>query len=115
MIEVYEMETKYYIESNYKKIRVSFDHMGRENLLIFDTLPGVIACPNILTFVFTSPIVSVFPFIIFSLPNLNSKQLSFSALILPKSFTLGESVSVYATEIFGLSAVPYYYEICCLK
>lgn len=55
----------------------------RENLLIFDTLPGVIAWPNILTFVFpTSATVSVFPFIGFYFPSLNSRQLSFSNFLL---------------------------------
>jgi hypothetical protein len=39
----------------YTLIIIFFDksvvHKGLENLLIFDILPGVIACPNTLTFV----------------------------------------------------------------
>lgn len=56
------------------------NHSGRENLLIFETLPGVIACPNILTFVLASWTVSSFPFITFYLPSLSSTQLSFSSI-----------------------------------
>lgn len=59
----------------------SINQLDLENLLIFDTLPGVIACPNILTFVLlTSATVSRFPFITFYFPILNSIQLSFYSL-----------------------------------
>lgn len=55
----------------------ALSQVGFENLLIFDTLPGVIACPNTLTLVGpTSVIVFVLPVTTFSLPNLNSTQLS---------------------------------------
>jgi hypothetical protein len=55
-----------------------FDHCGRENLLIFDIRPGITVCPKTLPCVFpVSATVFVFPFMMFSFPSVNYKQLSF--------------------------------------
>lgn len=72
------------------------------NLVILDTRPGVIACPNMLTLVLpVSVTVSVLPVMIDALPKCNSRQLSFSAVVFLG--VISSLSTVDAIDIFGFS------------